>query len=971
LSEFIRSTFAAGELAPELHGQVDLQRYELGAAEIENFVINYGGGAFKRFGTRFVDYLDKDELPIKLFSFTFSDDLDNSYLIIFGDGYIRFIRNRGYVVEDEKVVTEVVGNVASSIAHGYATGDLVFVNGVLFKVTSVTANAFRVVGLGDTTAELTLGNASRVFTLANPFASSDFAEIKYYQLFDQIKFTHISYPPYVLKREATFWSIAKEVRNAGKVLLQTPRIETSGKFISYIKILTGGDGHNNATPLIMADPTGTGFEGITTVNSGALVGITIVDPGQNFTSPTLTTGTAGTQPTFDIGLAKAEASLAVVISAVFPDGSETGPSRPLIAQNVVDFTQSAGFAKYVWDAVPGADSYRVFRSLVFPASDQANNGVDFGFIGETRALNFTDNNIIPDFTDTPKLYRDPLAAGKIEFVRVLTPGSGYLHSSTATVVDSTGSGFVGYPIIEDGIIVAVFIADPGSGYTAPVLTFSDGVGATFAISLGATSGTYPATSFIFQQRAGYAGTRNSPMTVFASRLQEFDNFGTNDVVDSRDPFTFDIDSTTVSPIRHTFPGRRGLLVFTQTAVHLLRASDGQAVTALNGTLDPQSAIGASQTRPLLVDEDVLYVRDKHRGVMLLTFNGNSLQYESSEASILARHLFERRRVVAMDFAYETEKQGFFVTSDGTAVSATLIKGESAYGFTRITTNGRYLDIAATDAGDEKHLYFIVERLIGGRKTKVIEVYVPEVSREIEDAVYLDCATSVEKINPAADISLDGNIVTATASVFTSEDVGKILGFSFGRGVVAEVVSSTSARLTILRAFKGTFQEAGEWFLNPVVTTISGIPLRDRYVTAVVDGRVEAPQLVVDGSITLRNPGAIVHVGLPYDATLRTLPVGPTRGSRVHIHSAFLTHNRTAPFLFGRSLDSLYDTPKRSYEPWIEPVPLDPGGEHVNLGGGWDDNGQLYVVAPLPLPCEILQIVIDLARGDGKRSATDS
>lgn len=46
--------FSAGEFAPQLRGRADLQQFEIGAQFLENFTVNFGGGAKKRPGMEFV-----------------------------------------------------------------------------------------------------------------------------------------------------------------------------------------------------------------------------------------------------------------------------------------------------------------------------------------------------------------------------------------------------------------------------------------------------------------------------------------------------------------------------------------------------------------------------------------------------------------------------------------------------------------------------------------------------------------------------------------------------------------------------------------------------------------------------------------------------------------------------------------------------------------------------------------------------
>lgn len=95
----IKSSFTAGEIAPELYGRPDLQKYASGAASIENFCVLPYGGLARRPGTRFIRALESgggDVTKIRLIPFQFS--LDDSYVLCFEHYRISFFRE-GQAVE--------------------------------------------------------------------------------------------------------------------------------------------------------------------------------------------------------------------------------------------------------------------------------------------------------------------------------------------------------------------------------------------------------------------------------------------------------------------------------------------------------------------------------------------------------------------------------------------------------------------------------------------------------------------------------------------------------------------------------------------------------------------------------------------------------------------------------------------------------------------------------------------------------
>lgn len=89
------STFAGGVIGPGLYGRVDLNKYQTGLKKAENMVIAVEGGADKRFGMYLVGKRKFQDKKSKLRKWYIGPE--DSYMLEFGDLYIRFIRLGGYV----------------------------------------------------------------------------------------------------------------------------------------------------------------------------------------------------------------------------------------------------------------------------------------------------------------------------------------------------------------------------------------------------------------------------------------------------------------------------------------------------------------------------------------------------------------------------------------------------------------------------------------------------------------------------------------------------------------------------------------------------------------------------------------------------------------------------------------------------------------------------------------------------------
>ena len=83
----VQASFNSGEWSPNLFARVDLTKYKAGAALLENFFVDYRGGASTRTGT---GTFSKPINPRRRFGLSPFASFTVGYVLEFGDGYIRF-----------------------------------------------------------------------------------------------------------------------------------------------------------------------------------------------------------------------------------------------------------------------------------------------------------------------------------------------------------------------------------------------------------------------------------------------------------------------------------------------------------------------------------------------------------------------------------------------------------------------------------------------------------------------------------------------------------------------------------------------------------------------------------------------------------------------------------------------------------------------------------------------------------------
>ena len=459
------------------------------------------------------------------------------------------------------------------------------------------------------------------------------------------------------------------------------------------------------------------------------------------------------------------ATVVVVVTAVDENGIESISSLPALRKDIFNYTRQAGSLSVSWDAVPGAKRYRVYRSLI-AENISMTRGQPVGFIGETRAPVFVDNNIIPDFTLQPPILFNPFAEGAILEFDVTNGGSGYDPEDTEVSVTG-GTGFVGYPLVVDGAIVSVVVFSGGSGYTTEntvSITGASGSGATIEVaSVSPTGGLYPRSVTTFQERRVYAGSRRLPLTVYGSRPGAPENFDAGLVLVDTDSYAFVLDVEEAVPIRHLVPIRDGLLIFHTRGVERLLAEEGRAVTPLNRVIESQAAFGVGRPRPVLINNDVLFSTARGSSLIALSYTFYTNSYTPQDLTVLSPHLFGKgKEPVRFGWVEEPDKLLWVLREDGRMLCLTYLREQEIFAWTQHETDGFIHDICVVSEQSDDLLYALVER----EEVIHLECLQPRAFADVREYWGVDAAVGRTYESPVTEIEglwhLEGRLVVVLA-----------------------------------------------------------------------------------------------------------------------------------------------------------------------------------------------------------------
>jgi hypothetical protein len=1010
----MQHSFHAGEWAPALNARVDMAKYHSAAALLDNFFVDYRGGASTCVGTKYS--LRARTLGAWLIPFQASPTV--GYMLEFGQNYIRFHFRGSPVLEATTAITGASGNTFTDLAHGYSIGDWVYilnvggignVNGKYFIISATTTNTFTVTDLyGNALAMIGLytsgGTAQRVYTIPTPYNTPDLPTLKFAQNVQTLILTHPNYSPYVLTLiSATNWTL---------------------------------------NPIAF----------------GSTVGI----PTSVAASTTLGAG---------IG------NYAYVVTAIDKNGQESAPSTPATIASKLDLRTTVNSSTTItWTAVPGAVFYNIYEAeLTFGAPVPA--GAAFGFIGFATGTSFIDSNIAPDFQTTPPIVQNPFqgsgvasatvtAAGVYTTVPSVTftaaPAGGATATgvavlqATAIVINNTGGGYLVGEAVNFGFGLVLIVktingtggvtsfqplnyagTSPGSissgntpsnplqdqggafgglaqvsvtwgvgqvsiilsgaGYiTVPAITFSAGAAAATAI-LGPASSGNPSVPVFFNQRLGLLGPPGAPNQMnFSVPGSPYNNNNSNPI-QADDAIQANLVSKQLQYIKSAIAMPSGLLVLTNSALWQINGGTaGTPVTPANISATPQSYVGASDVPPIISNYDMLYVQAKGSIVRDATYNFYANVWTGNDISVLSSHLFYTYNITQWAWAEEPFKIVWAVRNDGILLSLTFVKEQEIIGWAHRDTQGQFLSVGTvteptSTAGNVDAIYVVVQRIINNQTVQYVERMAERAfPYGMEDAWAVDAALQSSGTAPAVTLSTTAITVgtsadfIASADVFTAGMVGWVIRMAGGIATITQFISTTRVHATVTQALtpyitdaatSPAFAASGAWTLWQPFTVFSGLDhLEGEAVVGLVDGIPFGPLVVTNGAIVLSTQATKVVVGLSFTPRLQTLALDlgePTvQGKRKKIPAVTARVKDTLNLSIGSSFTNL--VPMKDLV--LGNVGSATNATVTNLVTGdartlldplYQVPGQYCFQQPFPLPASILGVIPEVTVGDTK------
>ena len=505
---------------------------------------------------------------------------------------------------------------------------------------------------------------------------------------------------------------------------------------------------------------------------------------------------------------------------------------------------------------------------------------------------------------------------------------------------------------------------------------------------------YPGTVVYYQQRLYFAASTAYPQTIWASRVGDYKDFGKNNPTQDDDRIIYTYAGRQVNEIRHLIDVG-SLVVLTSGGEFVVTGDQNKVLTPSSFSLSSQGSNGSSNVPPIAVANIALFVQEKGSVIRDLAYSFDVDGFQGNDLTILANHLFQKRRIVDWCFCIVPYSTAFCIRDDGKLLCMTYLRDQQVFAWAPQSSAGKYESTCSISEGNEDAVYFVVNRTIGGQTVRYIERLASRLFTDDQDAFFVDSGLSYDGRNSSAARAVtitggSGNwsyqqqytLTITGGGYFTSGDVGAQIQLPYpgtdpdtGEAVAMElrcditaVNSGTAVVVSVNRDVPPALRNAATTNWQMARQTFAGLShLEGQTVNILSDGNVEPQKVVTSGAVTLESPGAVVHIGLPITAEFETLDINingqeTLLDKKQIIPSVTLVVNASRGIFATTPGGKWYEYPQREFEFYDDPVNDATGKVEVKLDSNWDTNGRVKIRQTDPLPLSVLAVIPRLTVG---------
>lgn len=536
------------------------------------------------------------------------------------------------------------------------------------------------------------------------------------------------------------------------------------------------------------------------------------------------------------------------------------------------------------------------------------------------------------------------------------------------------SGLYGYIGQTEGTTFNDNNIAPDMGITPPIVD-----------PVFASAGNYPQAVSYFEQRRVFAGTTNEPQSMWMTRSGTESDMSYSLPVKDDDRINFRVAAREANTIRHVIPLTQ-LILLTSAAEWRVSPINSDAITPTTVSVRPQSYVGASNVQPEIINNSMVYCAARGGHVRELGYSWQSNGFITGDLSIRAAHLFDNFTIVDMCYAKSPQPLLWFVSSTGKLLGLTYVPEQQIGAWHQHDTDGIFESCTVVAEGNEDSLYVIVRRTVNGNSVRYVERMATRQVNLLKDCFFVDAGSTFNGTNlTAMTVTVTGGTTWGPADVLTITASSSLFVYpattDVGDAIVLTDSTGASYRLKILATSSATVATAKVDKVIPVALrstptavwafardTVSGLShLEGKTVSILADGAV-MPQVVVTGGVAiLERASVVVHVGLPYQSDLQTLPVALNidafaQGRVKNVNQSWIRVFQSSGVFVGPDANKLTEVKQRTVEPYGSPPSLKSDEVSVLMTPTWAQSGQIYIRQSDPLPLTVVGITTEVVVG---------
>lgn len=450
------------------------------------------------------------------------------------------------------------------------------------------------------------------------------------------------------------------------------------------------------------------------------------------------------------------------------------------------------------------------------------------------------------------------------------------------------NGLFGYIGNTDGLTFKDDLITPDLSRTPPIAA-NPFVGA----------GNYPGAVSYFEQRRCFAGSLNSPQTMWMTRSGTESNMNYSIPARDDDAITFRVAARDVNTIRHIIP-LNDLVLLTSAAEWKVTSGSSDAITPSSVNVRPQSYIGANNVQPNVINTSLIYPAARGGHVREMGYSLQINGYQTGDLSLRAAHLFDGLNILDMCYSKSPQPVLWFVSSNGNLLGFTYVPEQQIGAWHHHDTDGIFESVTSVAEGDEDIVYAVVNRTIDGAQKRYVERMTSRAVGDMADMFFVDSGSTYSG-SPATTISgldhLEGKLLNILAD-----------------GAVHPQRTVVDGAITLDRAASKV--QAG----LPITADIQTLPA----------------SLQVDGAFG--------------------------QGRFKNVNKVWLRVYNSRGVFAGPSFTELVEAKQRTTEDYGTPPNLISAELDVTIAGAWDSDGAVCIRQKDPLPLTIISIAYEIALG---------